>query len=79
MKLQPLTVMFIGFFLISLGFNVLQFQSIKRLTYQIQKLEAGPARGLFLKPEIPKPPIDDKELKELMERILRKMKTERTV
>ena len=31
------------------------------------------------KPEIPKPPIDDKELKELMERILRKMKTERTV
>ena len=42
-------------------------------------MEAGPARGLFLEPEIPKPPIDDKELKELMERILRKMKQERTV
>jgi hypothetical protein len=79
MKLQPLTVMFIGLFLMSLGFNILQIENIKRLTYQIQKIEAGPARGLFLEPEIPKPPIDDKELKELMERILRKMKTERTV
>jgi hypothetical protein len=79
MKLQPLTVMFIGLFLMSLGFNILQIENIKRLTYQIQKMEAGPARGLFLEPEIPKPPIDDKELKELMEQILRKMKTERTV
>ncbi len=79
MKLQPLTVIFIGLFLISLGFNILQIENIKRLTYQIQKMEAGPVRGLFLEPEIPKPPIDDKELKELMERILRKMKTERTV
>ena len=68
-----------GLFLTSLGFNLLQFQNVKRLTYQIQKMEAGPARGLFLEPEIPKPPIDDKELKELMERILRKMKQERMV
>jgi hypothetical protein len=79
MKLQPLTVMFIGLFLMSLGFNILQIENIKRLTYQIQKMEAGPARGLFLEPEIPKPPIDDKELKELMERILKKMKQERMV
>lgn len=79
MKLQPLTVMFIGFFLISLGFNILQFQSVKRLTYQIQKLEAGPARGLFLEPEIPKPAMSNEELKELMERILKKMKQERVV
>lgn len=79
MKLQPLTVMFIGFFLISLGFNILQFQNIERLTYQIQKLEAGPAKGLFLEPEIPKPPINTEELKELMEQILKKMKQERAV
>ena len=79
MKLQPLTVMFIGLFLMSLGFNILQIENIKRLTYQIQKMEAGPARGLFLEPEIPKPPISDEELKELMERILKKMKNERTV
>jgi len=79
MKLKPLTVIFVELFLASLGFNILQFQNAKRLTYQIQKLEAGPARGLFLQPEIPKPPIDDKELKELMERILRKMKQERMV
>jgi hypothetical protein len=71
--------MFIGFFLISLGFNILQFQSVKRLTYQIQKLEAGPARGLFLEPEIPKPAMSNEELKELMERILKKMKQERVV
>jgi hypothetical protein len=69
----------VGFLLCSIGFNILQFQSINRLTYQIQKLEAGPAKGLFLQPEIPKPPIDDEELKELIEQILKKMKQERTV
>jgi hypothetical protein len=53
----------------SIGFNILQFQSIKRLTYHIQKLEAGPARGLFLEPKIPKPPTDNDDLKELMEKI----------
>jgi hypothetical protein len=79
MKLQPLTLFFLGLFLISLGFNLLQFQSIERLNYQIKKMDAGPAKGLFLQPEIPKPPIDDEELKELMERILKKMKQERMV
>jgi hypothetical protein len=79
MKLQPLTLFFLGLFLISLGFNLLQFQSIERLNYQIKKMEAGPAKGLFLQPEIPKPPINDEELKELMERILEKIKQERTV
>jgi hypothetical protein len=78
-KTHPITVIILGLLLISLGFNILQNQNINRLIYQIQKLEAGPARGLFLEPEIPKPPIDDKELKELMEQILRKMKNERTV
>jgi hypothetical protein len=79
MKLQPLTVIFVGLFLTSLGFNLLQSQNIKRLTYQIQKMEAGPARGLFLQPEAPKSPISDEELKELMERILKKIKQERMV
>jgi len=79
MKLQPLTLFFLGLFLISLGFNLLQFQSIERLNYQIKKMEAGPAKGLFLEPEIPKPQIDDEELKELMEQILKKMKQERMV
>ena len=79
MRLQPLTVIFIGLFSCSLGFNILQYNSIKRLTYQIQKLEAGPARGLFLQPEIPKPNMSDEELNELMKRILRKMIKERTV
>ena len=79
MRLQPLTVIFIGLFLTSFGFNILQFQNVKRLTYQIQKLEAGPARGLFLEPEIPEPPMNNEELKELMEQILKKMKQERAV
>jgi len=79
MKLQPLTLFFLGLFLISLGFNLLQFQNIEKLNYQIKKMEAGPAKGLFLEPEIPKPPIEDKDLKELMERILKKMKQERMV
>jgi hypothetical protein len=79
MKLQPLTVIFAGLFLTSFGFNISQHQSIKRLVYQVQKLEAGPAKGLFLQPEIPKPSISDEELNELMKRILKKMIKERTV
>ena len=67
-KTHPITVIILGLLLMSLGFNILQNQNINRLTYQIQKLEAGPARGLFLEPETPKPPIDDKELKDLMKR-----------
>lgn len=78
-KIHPVTFIIFGFLLCSIGFNILQHESVKRLTYQIQKLEAGPARGLFLEPEIPKPPINDEELKELMEQILKKMKHERAV
>ena len=78
-KIHPVTFIIFGFLLCSIGFNILQYESVKRLTYQIQKLEAGPARGLFLEPEIPKPSINDEELKELMEQILKKMKHERAV
>lgn len=78
-KIHPITLIILGLLLTSLGFNVLQNQNIKRLTYQIQKLEAGPAQGLFLKPEIPKPNISDEELNELMKEILKKMIKERTV
>ena len=55
------------------------FKSNKKLVYRIQKLEAGPARGLFLEPEIPKPQMNDEEINELLKQILKKMAKERMV
>lgn len=79
MKISPYTVI-LGFLLMaSIGFNILYHRDNQRLIYQIQKLEAGPARGLFLQPDIPKPPVSDEELNELMKKILKKMVKERTV
>lgn len=79
MKISPYTVILSGLLIASIGFNVLYHTSNQRLIYQIQKLEAGPARGLFLEPEISKPNITDEELNELMKQILKKMIKERTV
>jgi hypothetical protein len=78
-KIHPLTVMLIGLLVCSMGFHILQWQNNNRLIYQIQKLEAGPARGLFLEPEMPKPNMTDEELNDLMKQILRKMLKERVV
>lgn len=79
MKLHPVFVIIIGLLFCSIGFNVLQWNSNKRLIYTIQRLEAGPAKGLFLEPKIEKPDISDEELKELMREILKKMIRERVV
>ncbi len=50
----------------------------RKLIYKIQKLEAGPARGLFIKPDIiVKPPLSDKEIDGLLKEMLRKMARER--
>jgi hypothetical protein len=78
-NIQPLTVIFLGLFLCSLGFNIVYHKDNQRLIYQIQKIEAGPARGLFLEPNIPKPKISDEELNELMKQIIKKFTKERTV
>jgi hypothetical protein len=54
------------------------WESNKRLVYRVQKLEAGPARGLFLQPdEKPKPPLKDEELNDLLKEMLKKMIRER--
>ena len=79
MKLHPLNLIFFGLFICSIGLNICMWNSNTRLVYQIQKLEAGPAKGLFLQPQIPKPNITDEELNELMKEILRKMARERVV
>jgi hypothetical protein len=78
-NIHPLYFIVLGILLCSIGFNICLYENNKKLIYTIQKLESGQARGLFLEPKIPKPPIDDKELKELMEQIFRKMKNERMV
>ena len=46
MKLQPLTVIFIGLFLTSLGFNLLLYCDIQRL----KKISNKPARIIIEKP-----------------------------
>jgi hypothetical protein len=49
MKLQPLTVIFVGLFLTSLGFNFLLYSDIQRL----KKLQNKPARVIIERqPEI---------------------------
>lgn len=80
MKISPLSVIFCGLFLCSVGFNILYHVDNQRLIYKIQKLEAGPARGLFLNPAVPEPPKDsDKELDELLKQMIRQMIKERVV
>jgi hypothetical protein len=78
MKLHPLMLIFSGLFVCSIGLNICMWESNKRLVYKVQKLEAGPARGLFIQPdEKPKPQLKDEELNELLKEMLRKMMRER--
>ena len=74
---HPIFVIVCGLLLASIGFNILQSSNYARLAYKLEKLEAGPAKGLFLEPNIPKPNITDDELNELMKKILKKMMNER--
>jgi len=78
-KIHPVSLIIIGLLFCSIGFNINQWQSNRRLVYQIQKLEAGPAQGLFLQPEIPKPNMTDEEINDLLKQILKKMLKERVV
>ena len=52
MKLQPLTTLFMGLFLMSLGFNMLLYADIQRL----KKLANKPVKIIIVKP----PEIDIK-------------------
>jgi hypothetical protein len=77
-KIHPVYLIVVGLLFCSIGFNISQWHSNRRLVYQIQKLEAGPARGLFIKPdEIVKPPLSDKEIDDLLKEMLKKMVRER--
>lgn len=64
---------------ISIFLNISQHLTIGALTYKIQKLEAGPAQGLFLDRETPLPKESDQELNELLKRMIKQMLRERTV
>lgn len=79
MKISPYIVLLTGLLICSMGFNILYSIDNKRLLYRVQKLEAGPARGLFLEPEIPKPNMSDEEMNELLKEIMKKILRERTV
>ena len=78
MKIHPLTLIFVGLFFCSIGLNICMWESNKRLVYKVQKLEAGPARGLFIQPnEKPKHQLKDEELDEILKEMVRKMMRER--
>jgi len=78
-KIHPVYLIIVGLLFCSIGFNINQWNSNRRLIYQIQKLEAGPAQGLFLQPKIQKPNLTDEELNDLMKQILKKILKERVV
>ena len=79
MKIHPTNLIGIGVLLCSIGINIMLLKSNQKLVYKIQKLEAGPAKGLFLQPEIPKPNMTDEEINDLMKQILKKMIKERVI
>jgi hypothetical protein len=79
MKIHPLNAILIGLLISSIGFNILYHLDNQRLIYRIQKLEVGPAQGLFLDREIPLPKDEDKELNDLLKRMIKQMLRERTV
>lgn len=72
-KIHPLTVIVVGVLFVSVGFNVLFWKENTKLIYTIQKLEAGPARGLFHHPENDKSKMSDEQLNELIKKLLEKM------
>lgn len=78
MKISPYVVLLFALLTTSIGFNILYHRDNQRLIYQIQKLEAGSARGLFVNPdEIVKPPLSDKEINDLLQEMFKKMARER--
>jgi len=70
MKIHPVNIIFFGLFLCSIGLNILYHESNQRLIYHIQKLEAGPAQGLFNEPNRDKPQLTDEQINELIKQML---------
>ena len=80
MKFHPVFLILFGLLICSIGINIMLLNSNQKLVYKIQKLEAGPAKGLFIQPdEQVKPPLSDKEINDLIKEMLKKMLRERIV
>lgn len=77
MKIHPVQVIFFGLFLCSLGLNILYHNSNQRLIYHIQRLEAGPARGLFLEQD--KQQLSEEQINELIKQMLEEKLRNRTI
>ena len=78
MKIHPVLIILFGLFICSIGFNICLWESNKKLVYKIQKLEAGPAKGLF-KNQNNNNQLNDEQLNELIEQMLREMARNRMV
>lgn len=77
-SIHPLILIIIGLLIVSIGLNICLLESNKKLVYRLQKLEAGPARGLFIeKNETMKPQLSDEEINELLKQMLKQMINDR--
>lgn len=68
-----LPILFLGL-VFSIFINVSQHLTIETLKYKIQKLEAGPAKGLFDKTE---KSIGDRIIQQLLNKMLREMENKK--
>ena len=80
MKIHPIFIIFFGLFICSIGFNICLWESNKKLVYRIQKLETGPAKGLFKNnQEHNNDQLNDEQLNELIEEMLMEKLREKIV
>lgn len=71
MRLHPFTIIILGLLCTSIGFNILYHTSNQKLIYRIQKLETGPATGIFYKRENKESKqLSDEEINELIRQML---------
>ena len=79
MKIHPVCLIILGLLICSVGINICLLDSNKKLVYKVQKLEAGPARGLFntSKDDENKKLLSDEEINELIKQMLKQMIRER--
>ena len=64
MKFHPAILILFGALICSIGINIMLLNSNQKLVYRIQKLEAGPAKGLFLQPDIPSNDLSTEQIQD---------------
>ena len=70
----------IGILLCSIGFNFILYDKYEKLLYKVNKLEAGPAKGLLLQPdEKSHKQLSEEEINNLIKEMFEQMSRSKTV